>query len=201
MENYQVTLDYIDKLHISVLSTGKSINRSLLLILLLSLFLITWAFEVAALTEEISISGIKIGVASWLIPFFGSWLLSMAFMYLHGLTMHEARSRDNIIRLYKELGYKDKSLDDFDCNPLEHPNIVTVAFSRNLMGNEWPAKLIFPMAIMLISFGLFVLPFIAQGIVCYKLINLFGWKWWICSSYIFIFVLMTCYLVLVLKKH
>ena len=103
MEKEQISLHFIDKLHVALLDTGKQINRSMVIIILLCLILISWVSGTSSLNDEITVGGLKITIDSWTIPFFCSWLLALLFIYLFGLSLHEIRTLDKIIELYEEL--------------------------------------------------------------------------------------------------
>jgi hypothetical protein len=200
MEKEQISLHFIDKLHVNILDTGKQINRSMVIIILLCLILISWVSGTSSLNDEITVGGLKITIDSWTIPFFFSWLLALLFIYLFGLSLHEIRTLDRIIELYEELDFKDESLKDRVCNPLEHPNICTVAFSKLLLGDSATAKITSALATYMVVIAFFVLPFFSQGIAFYRLTILLGLKWWLCVSYFFFILLMGCYLLIAVKK-
>jgi hypothetical protein len=133
-EQRLITLNLIDKLHATLLATGQSVNRSLLATIVLSLLLIAATTAMISVEGPLMLGGLRLNIPAWVIPFVGSWLVLAVFMHTFGLAQHETRTRDSIIKLYRDLHLQPENLIDFDCNPLVYPNVFTTVFSGYLLG-------------------------------------------------------------------
>lgn len=193
MEHEDLQMHFIDKLHTTLLTTGKSINRSMMVLFVLALLLLTTASGAVSPGEKVTLSGLSLNIAPWVLPVALSFLLTASFVHILGLSRHEHRIRDKILQLYDELGLEDEILDDLQCNPLEQPNLITSVFSQHLLGKSPPAKIAFLLGVVLVLLLMFVLPFLAQGFAFYRLIHQTGWTWWLAIAYAYMFALMLSY--------
>ena len=200
MDDSTVTLHYVDKLHGSLIETGKSINRSMMLEVVLALGVLAMATGIVTTNQKFSVTGLELQFEAWVFPLAGSWLLALVYVYLLELTVHENELRDTILRLYSDLGISDKSLKDLETNPLESPNIITVVVSKERVGSTKYGLLMRIYAALVMVSVLLVLPILAEIVAAYNLFKKYGVNWWFIVSYVAIFVLMFLYLMVIAPK-
>lgn len=190
-----LTLHYIDKIHVSLIETGKAINRNLIYIVILSLLLIALGSGLLEAEKNISVAGLVFSFPYWTISYAGAWILIFYYVSFIGLIGHETRLRDAILRLYKKIGFSDQSMEELQANPLEYPNFVTTSVSERNIGiglAETPIRLII-MAVILI------LPLFAEGYVAYRLVAIQNYSIWMILSFAAILLVGITYLVALLR--
>jgi len=186
-----ITLHYIDKLHNSLLESGKALNRNLIVSIIASLVLFGLSKGIVTVEDKISILGANLKIQSWIITLIITWLIAIAFIRILGMARHESRIRDTIIRLYEEISFSDESMKDEEANPLEYPSILTIlTSSKNLkLGKAWL------LVSIVAAFMIMLLPFLAVGYAHFILFSLHGPKWWLIASVIAVAGLMIIYTV------
>jgi hypothetical protein len=177
MPDEQFALHYIDKLHTTLLETGKVLNRLTIVITGGSIALIALASGIVSVEQKLSILGATISMPPSLIVLLGVCLLALLFVHFVALINHEERIGNSILRLYGKLGFHDSSMSDVESNPLEYPNVITTAVSAENVGLG-PARWL---AGGMVILALLILPFAADVYACYRLALVYGPAWWLIS--------------------
>jgi hypothetical protein len=171
-------LNYIDKVSAALLETGKGVNRALITSLTMSLVVTGLCFGSVSIDQKITFGGTSLNVPFSVILVGCSWVIAMAFTHCVALTSHETRLRDVILRLYRDIGFSDPSLDDLIANPLEYPNVFTTVTSRDDF-RIGPIGNVFDLILMVI---VLLLPTLSIGFAHFRLWSLVGGRWWVVSS-------------------
>src|SRR6266568_7132027 len=77
---------FYEKAYDLLKENGKSINRNILLIILLSFVLITISTGAISIEHSISFSGLTFSTPLWLILLGGAWIIAALYIYIISLT-------------------------------------------------------------------------------------------------------------------
>jgi len=190
MDRDTLKLDYLSKLHSTLLETGRAVNRDMIWCMLLSFVIIILSSGLAVVDSKITLLGLNLGVPTWFIPFCTGWLLTFIFVRMLGLTFHDDRILKTILRLYRELGYDDTSLKATELSPLEHPNIMSLIGSKENLPIGRASNLL---AVLFVA-AIFLFPFIAQVFLACRMFITLGPNWWLILAFLLMLSLMLFYL-------
>jgi hypothetical protein len=184
-------LDYLSKLHATLLETGKAVNRDILWCTSLSIVIIVLSSGLAVADSQITLVGLKLALPVWFVPFCAAWLLTFMYVHLWGLTNHDDRLLKTILRLYRELGLDDAGLQATEVSPLELPNLVTVIGSKQ---NLPLGRASLPLGALLAS-AIALLPPVAQVFLACRMLMTHGPKWWLILAFLFMLSFMIFFFV------
>jgi|SRR5579859_5949084 len=186
----ELVLHYIDKVHSSLTGTITALNRVWILLVVFSFILIILCFGLVSTGNSgFSYGGLNLIVPLWIIIFGGAWVIGILFIYLLSLETQRGELVDEIVKLYQSIGYENNSMKLRGTGALEIPNMMSIVIEsikfKSIMD-----------PLLLVIFGVvFLIPLGAEGIACYKIIAVFGWKWWIIVSFLLLFLLTISYLI------
>ena len=126
IQERELTLHYIERIHETMLATGTSINRAYLLQCVCSAITILLSFGIAKSDNQLSLAGLEIHVPVWMIVLGFSVIVAALFSYLVGLSNHLRRLRRIIVKLYFDIGYPNPYSNKAIAHPLEYPDISSV---------------------------------------------------------------------------
>ena len=160
----ELVLHYIDKVHVSLLETGKGVNRYAMYVVTMSLLLVALGTGLLDAGKTISISGLSINFPSWVISYVGAWILIFFYGSFLGLITHEQLLHSLVLRLYRSIGFSDKSMEGEWVNPLEYPGVLTISYGYSILGKAHSPILILYLVVLIFF------PLVAEGYVAYKLL-------------------------------
>ena|SRR2546423_2147340 len=183
-------IDYVSKCAEALSSTTQSMTSSALLLIILSFMMVAVASGLVSVDQELSVAGLKLVAPSWLILVGGGWSIAGIYSHFVGLKIREAGFIDTIHRLYKRIGYSDESFTDTSkIGPFAPANVIEIPLLNWENETSFFGKLLYVINSALILVLMFLLPIAVQIFIAYKLISLFGWRWWVLiSSLILVFV-------------
>ncbi len=170
---------------------GKSINRNILLIILLSFVLITISTGAISIEHSISFSGLTFSTPLWLILLGGAWIIAALYIYIISLTKYTIALQSKINDRYNKLrDYNHKFIGD---HPIVSPNLVFMAvatMTRPGTGYIRTYSGIFNIIIFIIISSAFLfVPVTAQIVAYITLITLLNGAWWIWVSFFLLLVI------------
>ncbi len=160
----ELALHYIDKVHMSLLETGKAINRYAMYVVTTSLLLMALGTGLLDVGKTISISGLSISIPSWVISYVGAWILIFFYGSFLGLINHENWLYKVVIRLYRSIGFSDESMESHSENTLEYPGVLTISASKRSLGKAHSPFIILYAGVLILF------PMVAEVYVAYKLL-------------------------------
>lgn len=175
-DHLSVKINFIDKLHVSLQETGKAINRHFLYLTFFSAILSMIALDAIVVSDKFNIFVFEISISPVLFILCISFIVTFLFVSLLSLLCYEERLRDDMLRIYKELGFFDESLKNTQVSPLEYPVLASVLIGRNV-GSLSYAKKLFSRVIQLF---VLIFPSLSICLSVYKL-------WIIDTNFIILF--------------
>ena len=167
-----LSLDYIGRVHANLLETGKAVNRSQVSETVLAILLILLALDVIRSGSQYDAAGVQIELQAPILLVAGVVVLAAIFCFHIGLVAHEAALLGICVRIYRDLGFHDRSLDNLLASPLETPSVfTTIANVYQLVPSpRWIGKIAYR-AVEVFGIGLFLgLPLLAQVVVVWYLV-------------------------------
>jgi hypothetical protein len=135
-----ITLDYIQKLYGNMQAAGKYSNQLSFINTLLTALLFAFSIGIVDIKNNFSVSGLsfELQMTKQILLLITSFLISATFMFASGMGAHSGLLREQIIRLYKEIGFNDLSFLSTPASVLEYPSIVghTVGFMDRLSSEK-----------------------------------------------------------------
>lgn len=186
----ELILHYIDKVHSSLTGTITALNRVWILLVVFSFILIILCFGLVSTSNSgFSYGGLNLIVPFWIIIFGGAWVIGILFIYMLSLETQRGVLVEEIIKLYKSIGYENDSMKLGGTGALEIPNMMTIAIESI----KFESIINIPLSATFVV--VLLVPLGAEIIACYKTIATFGWKWWIIASFLLLFLLSISYLI------
>ncbi len=182
---------FYEKAYDLLKENGKSINRNILLIILLSFVLITISTGAISIEHSISFSGLTFSTPLWLILLGGAWIIAALYIYIISLTKYTIALQSKINDRYNKLrDYNHKFIGD---HPIVSPNLVFMAvatMTRPGTGYIRTYSGIFNIIIFIIISSAFLfVPVTAQIVAYITLITLLNGAWWIWVSFFLLLVI------------
>lgn len=164
MIDKQIMLNLIDKAASNLHETGKLQNRSLLLLMILTILLNGLLRGLVSFKNDIELSGIDITLQSWVILLVVSWILMLAYLKYIGLVFHEDYLSKEIKRIYKTLGIEDESIlkkGSF----IEYPTDIFLLVTLISSGKNKLMSIINIFYMIIILFIILLLPILTEILV------------------------------------
>jgi hypothetical protein len=175
-----LTLHLIDKMSANLVEAGKGVNRVMLLVLVAAVIVFALSAGWVSIDQKVSIWGTSLNISFPTVLISFCWLIVVAFANQVGLAIHEERLCDSILRLYRELGLWDRSLDDPYANPLEYPNFVTTIARIGDLKADWIKSLL-----RFLAGALSLVPPCGAIIFAHlRLLSHYGAQWWVITSFL-----------------
>ena len=121
----ELTLHYIDKLHNSLLESGRATSRSVGLVAVLSIGVLALSMGIATLQEEVAIGGAVLAMQSWVVLIGLSLVLAGAYFHLWGTAAHDHRVGTIILQQYSLLGFDPPLKETREPHPLAYADVFT----------------------------------------------------------------------------
>jgi hypothetical protein len=184
-------LHYIDKAHVAWLEVGKTWNRTVIWCVLLSFLSLGFAFGIVRADEKFSLLGMELRFPPPLLPLACGCILTLLYARFWGLLSHRQKIENAIMRLYREAGFSDPTLEDTELSVLTVPDLPgTLASGQNLRLG-WAAK---PIGVLVV-FAVVSLPLVAAAALGYAPFCSVGISWWIIVPLALMEILMVLYAV------
>ncbi len=169
-----VVLHYIDKVHNALTETVQVLNCIGILLTLLSIFTIALSVGLVSANHNYSIGGLNFVISYWIIIMSGAWATGILSIYYMSLDNHRAILRDEIMQLYKSIGYENGSMKYGGTSALEVPNMMIFLIEVQLF-REFKTVRFIDRIVNISIFGFISLvPIVTEIFACYKLIALLG---------------------------
>jgi hypothetical protein len=176
-----LTLHYLGEVTVGLSKCYDRAHRALVSEVLLSLIVLALCAGLVSAADEVEISGLKFELSSWVLLAGGATLLLPLLASYASQTAQAARLRQEVVALYRKLGFEYAGLDDRARSPFVPP--VVGPLTAGLLGRarrplwmrvlyDWPLTLVLAGAVVL-------LPLAAQTAAMLKLTSAFGWRLYI----------------------
>jgi hypothetical protein len=196
-----ITLHYIDKIHASMIETGKAVNRATGVMSFLAVLVLLLSSGLASMGSSISILGTTLEFNGSVALVATSWLLGITYVYLWGAAHHGYFLRQRILELYTRLGFNEARADiSKGAHPIDYPDLLTVAITNQALSVGGGSGLQFIGTLIVLIVIAFV-PLGAEYIALRMATKLMGHRVWIWSSYVFLILFMARYLIVVLVDY
>lgn len=196
----EVVLHYIDKVHNGLTETVQILNRIGILLALLSIFTIALSAGLVSANQNYSFEGLNFVISYWIIIMSGAWATGILSIYYMSLDNHRTMLRDEIIQLYRSIGYENTSMKDGGTGALEVPNMMILLIEVQLFREFKTVKFI-DRVITLSIFGFIsLIPIVTEIFAFYKFTILLGLVWWGLASFIILFLLTMSYFIAMLRN-
>lgn len=179
-ENSDLVKSHIDKLFSNLQKSWNVRGRIFIATILISVLLIGISSGTLSDIDNISAAGIKVKVSISVLVSAAIFSITILYGALASIDLHSDRLRDEIIRLYKSLGYSDKGLLERSRTPLEGPNIIQSAIHRLDWSIKDKFRIIFinDILVAIIAIASFIIiPISSQIVGSIWLITQFGWHY------------------------
>ena len=189
----ELLLHYIDKLHGSLLETGRTMNRVILWMAILSLFALAIAIGVVESDGILAMSGVNFRLPISVLLLGSSGLLAILFVYFLALSKYEERIKTAIISMYDDLDFTQIREDEDVIHPLEFPNMILLLFISDRLRRP-PSRTRDVIAVTVVFMVISALPIAAEIASFLRVIQVHGVTWWSIAWYICIAALTAFYL-------
>jgi hypothetical protein len=159
--NQDALFNYMDKVYNSFSETLKSYNRLGLSYFMLTSFIVLISLG-AISVNSFTMLNINLIAPLWLILIGGVWVNYGLILFISILGKHLNSLENTLLRLYKSVGYEDKSMFYLIGSPIRRMTVRTSSYCL----------------ITLLIFFVLSFPLISSIFAFYKLIYIFGWVWW-----------------------
>lgn len=177
-QKHDIVLNYIDKIHISLQSIGKKLNRTIIFLLLVNILLLAIEFKLISISNSFTFLGFVIEMSTITLSVVLCVCCYFLQVYMFGLSVKESENSDMIINLYKKMGFYDESLNLEDACVLEFPHVLNIAYSKRMKKNgKWIGRLN-DSGFMISSFIVLVITPIILGFVLYGMVINLSWNAW-----------------------
>ena len=161
MDLNQIKLDYLGRVHGSLLALGRSSNRLVLASLLLNGVVVAVLAGGVSLSGGVALSGLQLHPNLAVLLCGTQWLSALLFAHSWAVVFTETAQMNTVKRLYYELGLRDSGLLDPDGVPFIAPSIVMLS-SKWYVRVKRLGRIASPALLFTFASALLLLPITAQ---------------------------------------
>lgn len=194
----QLKSNYLDKLFTTYTDCLKRTGFQITFTAVLSIVLLLLSVNYLNVSQGWTMAGLTFSVPQPALLIGGSLFLMWRHLLVVSLSLQQRMAGSAIWRLYRELGFEDPTLTE-QLPLFDRPDGIALFVPFHLFYESYGTQLILLITVVVQMIAAWLLPIVAQVLVAYRLLAIFGLRWWILSAYAILGLLLGLYYAQVLR--